>query len=278
MDESSKQYTAFTVGNLGFFKCNCMPFGLYSAPATFQQLMQNCLRELNLIYCLIYLDDIVVFLQTTEEHLHCLHVIFNWFREHNLKLKPSKCNFFREEITYLAHWVSRDGVWPSNSNLKAITEWATSDLHQGVCLYWSGWPIQEVCMHCTATQWTFDWRRSQQKLEWVLLSEDALKTFESLKLAWMIAPIVAFNDYTSHSCWRLMFPRMDWGQCCCRSKQMDDTTVSPMAAEPLCLTRRTITQLSLCFLALKWAVTEHFKGTCPINLSWWGQITIHWPT
>ena len=80
-----------------------MPFGLCNAQATFQQLMQNCLGELNLIYCLIYLDDIVIFSHTAEEHLHHLHVVFDQFREHNLKLKPSKCNFFREEITYLAH-------------------------------------------------------------------------------------------------------------------------------------------------------------------------------
>ena len=72
MDESSKQYTAFTFGNLGFFECDCMPFGLCNAPAMFQQVMQNCLKELSLIYCLIYLDDIVIFLQTAEEHLHCL--------------------------------------------------------------------------------------------------------------------------------------------------------------------------------------------------------------
>ena len=124
MDESSKQYTAFTLGNLGFFKCDHMPFGLYNAPAMFQWLMQNCLGELNLIYCFIYLDDIVVFLQTAEEHLHCLWVVFDWFREHNWKLKPLKCNLFREEITYLAHWVSKDGVWPSNLNLMVTAECA----------------------------------------------------------------------------------------------------------------------------------------------------------
>ena len=89
MDESLKQYTSFTVGNLGFFKCDCMPFGLCNAPAMFQQLMQNCLWELNLIHCLIYLGDIVIFSQTVEEHLHHLHLIFDQFREHNLKLKPS---------------------------------------------------------------------------------------------------------------------------------------------------------------------------------------------
>ena len=103
MEESSKQYTVFTVGNLGFFECNHMPFGLCNAPTTFQQLMQGCLVELNLLYCLIYLDNIVIFSHTAEEHLHCLHVVFDQFREHNLKLKLSKCNFFKEEITYLAH-------------------------------------------------------------------------------------------------------------------------------------------------------------------------------
>ena len=77
MEEPPKQYTAFTIDNLGFFECDHMPFGLCNAPATFQRLMQNCLGELNLIYCLIYLDDTVVFLQIAEEHLHRLWVILD---------------------------------------------------------------------------------------------------------------------------------------------------------------------------------------------------------
>ena len=83
-EEASKQYTAFTVGNLGFFECDHMPFGLCNVPAMFQWLMQNCLSKLNLIYCLIYLDDIIMFLQTAEEHLYWLPVVFNQFREYNL--------------------------------------------------------------------------------------------------------------------------------------------------------------------------------------------------
>ena len=101
-----------------------MPFELCNAPAMFQWLMQNCLRELNLIYCLIYLYDIVIFSQTAEEDPHCLHIVFDWFREHNLKLKPLKCSFFKKEITYLAHHISKEGVWPSNLNLEVIMECA----------------------------------------------------------------------------------------------------------------------------------------------------------
>ena len=61
MEEASKHYTAFTVGNLGFFECNHMPFGLCNAPTTFHRLVQDCLGKLNLIYCLIYLDNIIMF-------------------------------------------------------------------------------------------------------------------------------------------------------------------------------------------------------------------------
>ena len=117
-----KQYTTFTVGNLGFFECDRMPFGLCNAPATFQWLMQNCMGELNFIYCLIYLDDLIVFSWTAEEYLHCLCVVFDHLREYNLKLKPLKCSLFREEINYLAHKVSKAGVHPSNINMKAIAE------------------------------------------------------------------------------------------------------------------------------------------------------------
>ena len=81
----SQQYTAFTEGNLGFFEFTCMLFGLCNVPATFQRLMQNMLGELNLTYCVIYLNDVIVFGCTEEEHLECLRVVFECFREFNLR-------------------------------------------------------------------------------------------------------------------------------------------------------------------------------------------------
>ena len=79
MAEESKQYMAFIIGNLRFFECEPMPFRLCNAPATFQWLMQNCLGKLNLTYCLIYLDDVIVFSKTKGEHLHHLRVVLNQF-------------------------------------------------------------------------------------------------------------------------------------------------------------------------------------------------------
>ena len=75
-----QQYAAFTAGNLGFYEFTHMPFGLCNAPVTLQHLMQNTLGEFNLTYCVIYLDDVIVFSHTKEEHLECLHIMFEWFR------------------------------------------------------------------------------------------------------------------------------------------------------------------------------------------------------
>ena len=90
INKALKQYTAFTLGDLGFFECKCMPFRLCNAPATFQRLMQNCPLELNLKYCLIYLDDVIVFSKMKEEHVQCLHIVFDCFLEHNLMLSPER--------------------------------------------------------------------------------------------------------------------------------------------------------------------------------------------
>ena len=85
---SPRQYTAFTVGSMGVYEFLRMPYGLCNAPATFQHLMQNCLGELNLSYALIYLDDVIVYSRTEEEHLTCLRAVFEHFLESGLKLKP----------------------------------------------------------------------------------------------------------------------------------------------------------------------------------------------
>ena len=79
MAKDSQQYTAFMVGSMGVNEFLRMPYGLCNAPETFQRLMQNCLGELNLTYALIYLDDMIVFSRTEEEHLHRLRVVFARF-------------------------------------------------------------------------------------------------------------------------------------------------------------------------------------------------------
>ena len=135
MAPGSQQYTAFMVGHLGFYEFTRMPFGLCNAPVTFQHLMQNTLGELNLTYCAIYLDDVIIFGRMEEEHLEHLCVVFKRFWEFNLKLKPSKCSFFQSEIVYLAHHISWRGILPSQENVWAMKEFLMLETYTQVCAF-----------------------------------------------------------------------------------------------------------------------------------------------
>ena len=120
LDEDSIPYMAFTVGPLGFYECLLMPFGLTNAPATFQRLMENCLGDLHLNWCIIYLNDIIIYSKTPEEHVKRLEAVFKKLSKAGLKLKPSKCVFFKLEITYLGHIVSNEGITMDPKKIKAI--------------------------------------------------------------------------------------------------------------------------------------------------------------
>ena len=123
MEEGSKPLTAFTAGPLGFYECEQMPFGLTNAPATFQRLMKNCLGDLHLNLCIIYLDDIIVFSNNPEDHLHRLRGVFDKLEKADLKLKPKKCEFFKTKITYLCHIVSAKGIETDPKKIKAVKDW-----------------------------------------------------------------------------------------------------------------------------------------------------------
>ena len=127
MDEKSIPYTAFTVGPLGFYKCIHMPFRLTNAPTTFQRLMESCLGELHLQYCIIYLDNIIIFSKTPEEHLHRLKLVFQKISEAGLKLKPSKCEFFRTRLEYLGHIMSEKGIETNPKKIQVVGDWSPSD-------------------------------------------------------------------------------------------------------------------------------------------------------
>ena len=74
-----------------------MPFVATNAPATFQRLMDNCLGDLNMNWCIVYLDDIIIFSQDAASHIERLEAVFKKLAKAGLKLKPSKCDFFQKE-------------------------------------------------------------------------------------------------------------------------------------------------------------------------------------
>ena len=133
LTEASRPLTAFTIGLLGFYEFVQMPFGLTNAPATFQCLMESCLGEMHLKWCIIYLDDIIVFSETPEEHIERLRGVFKKFSAAGLRLKLSKCEFFKSRITYLGHIVSKDSIETEKKKVIAIQEWLIPKKITEVC-------------------------------------------------------------------------------------------------------------------------------------------------
>ena len=123
VQEEHKQRTAFTVGPLGFYEYNRMPFGLVNAPATYQRLMEDCFDGLNLQICYIYLDDLIIFSKTFEEHIDRLRQVFDRIRQEGLKLSPQKCHFFKTKVKYVGHIVSQDGTQPDPAKIEKVMEW-----------------------------------------------------------------------------------------------------------------------------------------------------------
>ena len=232
--------------------------------------MENCLGELNLIYCLIYLDDIIMFSWMAEEHPHQLHVVFDQFWEYNLKLKPSKCSLFKEEINYLVHRVSKEGVQPSNLNLKVIAECALPQMYTEMCAFLSlvdhyqqfirGFAhiAQLPNKHLTG-------EGASRKSEWVLLLKDALKAFNALKQACMSAPILAFANYMKEFLLETNASREGLGAVLSQKQVNGQYHLVAYGSRARTAHEKNYHSTKLEFLALKWASHGAFQRVLAIS-------------
>src|ERR1700721_1888251 len=114
--------TAFST-RYGHFEFLVLPFGLCNAPATFQKLMHDIFWEVLDKFVIIYLDDIIVYSKTREEHLRHLKIVLNLIKTHKLYVNPKKCEFFVQEIEFLGHIISTNGISMDTRKIKAIVDW-----------------------------------------------------------------------------------------------------------------------------------------------------------
>lgn len=122
MAEEDKPKTAF-VCPLGFYEFNRMPQGVTNAPSTFQRLMERGVGDLHLNEVLVFLDDLIVFSDTLEEHETRLMKVLNRLKDYGLKLSPEKCHFFRSSVKYLGHVVDAHGVHTDPEKISALKNW-----------------------------------------------------------------------------------------------------------------------------------------------------------
>jgi hypothetical protein len=117
--DADRPKTAFSTP-FGHYEFNRMPFGLKTAPATFQRAMDNVLRGLQGIHCLVYLDDVIIFSKSLTEHVQKLKAIFDRFRQTNLKIQLDKSHFLRKEVLYLGHTITNEGLKPNTDKIDAV--------------------------------------------------------------------------------------------------------------------------------------------------------------
>ncbi len=163
--------------------------------------METCLDNLNLKWCLICLDDIVIFSKMQEEHIECLDAVLQRLINAGLKLKPSKCNLFKSEIVYLGHRVTTEGIHPDPKGIAAIQEMAAPKTVTGVrkfirliSYYWKF--IKGFANIARLLNKLVLGENAKKKKEKILWMDECQEAFDKLKEALSTAPILTYTEYS----------------------------------------------------------------------------------
>ena len=191
MAKEAVEKTAFSTP-FGHFEYNMMPFGMTNAPATFQRLMNHIFADRLDKDVLAYLDDIIIFSETYEDHLASLHMALSRLQDAGLKCQPSKCQLFRTSLTYLGHTVSTEGVAPEARKLEVLKSWPTPKTgvemmsFLGFCNYYRAlvprFADLAVPLYPLGQHPQIDWNPA------------LLQSFEALRTALLVAPILRLPD------------------------------------------------------------------------------------
>ena len=119
MDPKDRQKTAFITPSR-LYEFIVMPFSLKNAPATFQRLMNKVLHQLIGNFCVVYLDDIIIYSTTFQDHCKHLQLVIERLQKANLKIKLEKCSFALHELEYLGHIVGSNGIKPDSKKLQTM--------------------------------------------------------------------------------------------------------------------------------------------------------------
>ena len=190
LGKSSRAKTAF-VTPFGKYEFLMVPFGLAQAPAYFQLLMNKVLKGLK--FTMMYLDDIIIFSQDELQHLEHLEIVFSRLWEAGLKMKRSKCDFFKSEIHYLGHLISPEGISPLPNKLDSIKHMpvpnSAKEIKQFLGL--TGYYRKFVPRFADISRPLTTLTKKDAKFEWTSACQ---KSFELLKEALCGEPVLKYAD------------------------------------------------------------------------------------
>src|SRR6266536_3593523 len=194
LTKRSRKYIAFLTA-YKFYQFKVMPFGLVNTLAIFQRLMNNDLRDYLRKFCLVYLDDIIIYSKSLKDHKRHVRKVLQAIRSAGLKLKPAKCKWFKQEITFLGHKIGVNGIKPDDYNLKKIREAQPPQNKRqlrgflGLSQYYRNF----IKWFSTIARPLFKLLKKNIPFEWTVSQQTA---FDILKRKLMEEPILVYPDFT----------------------------------------------------------------------------------
>ena len=190
--ESDRCKTAF-VTHKGLYEFNVMAFGIATAPSVFQDLMNKVLSGIGNEYAMAYLDDVIVFSETLEDHFRHLEDVFERLESAGLKLKKSKCEFLKKEIHYLGHIISDKGIRPDEAKIDAIRNLPAPTTVKDVRAFIGmvGFYRNFITHFAETAKPLTALTKKNCRFSW---SSEAQEAFDALKCKLIEAPILAYPD------------------------------------------------------------------------------------
>jgi hypothetical protein len=194
MAEGDEHKTAFRT-HQGLYEFLVMPFGLTGAPATFQGVMNLIFEEFLRHGVLVFMDDILVYTTTLEEHTALLHQVLNHLKEHQLLIKHSKCLFAQPKLEYLGHVISGAGVSTDPAKVLAMKDWPVPRNLKEVrgFLGLTGYYRKFIKNYGVLSRPLTDLLKKSVQFQWTPTTETAFRT---LQQALLDAPVLAVPDFT----------------------------------------------------------------------------------
>ena len=269
--EADRHKTAFCTP-FGLFEFNRMPFGLCNAPSTFQRLMERIFADQSCQSLLLYLDDVIVFSSSFEQHLQRLETVLQRLQKENLRAKLSKCCLFQKEVKYLGHVVSSEGVSTDPEKIAAVAKWrAPTNVKElksflGFASYYrrfvAGFSKIAAPLNDLASSLLRPPNNKKCTLTLVDHWTDACElAFQTLKGKLITAPVLAYADFSKSFIVEVDASHHGLGAVI---SQEHNGSVRPIAyaSRSLRKTERNMenySSMKLELVALKWAVTEKFR-------------------
>lgn len=177
------------------FEFNVMPFGSMNAPSTFQRLIDRVLRGLTWKQCLVYIDDVLIFSKTFEQHLRDVDEILKRFRAAGLKLKPTKCLFADDEVEYLGFKISRKGIQASTKRIESILNLDPPETNKKLYRFLCSMNYYRMLIPKFGDLTAKLYKMAEAKARVCNWSDETTAMFHALKHALISAPILSFPDF-----------------------------------------------------------------------------------